>query len=162
MFSRNSLPLSLLCVVFFAVILPGKSLAAKDHFRLELLHANQLENVTRNGISTKRLVGQVKFRRGEAILTCDIAEFDENQAETRLNGHVRVTQGEAVLTGDDGIYDGKSDVLSILGHARYQHRDQLMVAQRLKYDMADKISIAEGRPVLRDSTRTLTDRKSLV
>ncbi len=140
-------------------ISPGKNLTAQDNFRLELLHANQLENVTRNGISTKRLVGNVKFRRGEAILTCDIAEFDEKQDETRLNGHVRVTQGEAVLTGDNGIYDGKLDVLSILGHARYQHRDQLMLAQRLKYDMNHKIAIAEGRPVLRDSTRTLTARK---
>ncbi|MCF7797141.1 MAG: hypothetical protein K9N11_02535 [Lentisphaeria bacterium] len=129
---------------------------AQESNRLELLNARTLENITRNGVTVKRLVGEVKFKRGQAILTCDLAEFDERQNETRLNGNVRVVQGEAVLTSENGVYHRDTEILKLTGNARYRHRDQRVTAQRINYQMNKKIVTAGGQPVMMDSTRTLT------
>lgn len=148
---RKSLLHLLGCVLFVF-----QTVVAQEGNRLELLHAETLENMTRDGVATKRLVGKVKFKRGEAILTCDIAEFDEKQNETRLNGHVRVIQNEAVLTSENGVYQRDTEILQLLGNAHYRHLDQHVVAQRINYQMAQKIVTASGKPVMMDSLRSLT------
>ncbi|PIZ68301.1 MAG: hypothetical protein COY19_04125, partial [Candidatus Marinimicrobia bacterium CG_4_10_14_0_2_um_filter_48_9] len=123
----------LLLFFFCAVSIDCPPLQAQENSRLELLHAETLENLTRNGVATKRLVGKVKFKRGGAILTCDIAEFDAQQNETRLNGHVKVIQDDAVLTSENGVYQRDTEILQLLGDAHYRHLDQHVVAQRINY-----------------------------
>ena len=146
----------LLLFFFCAVSIDCPPLQAQENSRLELLHAETLENLTRNGVATKRLVGKVKFKRGGAILTCDIAEFDAQQNETRLNGHVKVIQDDAVLTSENGVYQRDTEILQLLGDAHYRHLDQHVVAQRINYQMSKKIVTASGKPVMMDSSRSLT------
>jgi len=149
--SRTSpLKLGLLCLLLSFSLAE----AAKGE-KLELIKADKIKSFTRNNLTYRRLVGDVKLRRGDAILTCDMAEFQVEKDEALLSGRVTVVTPTSKLSGKTARYYGKRDYVELLGNARFEDDPYFVTAEKLGYYIEQKKVLATQNPILVDSSSTL-------
>ncbi len=150
-FNRKSLlKISLIC------LLAGFSLThGASGEKLELIKADKIKAFTRNNMSYRRLVGDVKLRRGKTILTCDMAEFQVEKDEAILSGKVTVVTPESKLTANTAHYYGERDYVELLGNARFEDDPYYVTAEKLGYYIDLKEVLATQNPVLVDSSSSL-------
>lgn len=141
-------------ILWAGFLLPVLVLAAPQ--KLELLEAGRMQTLTREGQSVRRLVDNVKLRRGETILSCDLAEFYVDIDEAILSGNVNIITPDSRLSGDHARYLGNEDYLELTGNTEYFHTDYHVRAEALSYRMDLKRLQATGKPFLIDSTSILT------
>jgi len=144
--------LSLLCLLF--VLSNSLALAARGE-KLELIRADEIQSFNRGGITYRRLVGDVKMRRGDALLTCDVAEFQMEKDEALLSGHVTITTPESKLSSNTARYMGSDEYVELLGNARFEDDPFIVTAQKLGYHIDLKKVLATDNPALEDSGSTL-------
>ncbi|MCF7823122.1 MAG: hypothetical protein K9N35_03030 [Candidatus Marinimicrobia bacterium] len=124
--------------------------------KLELLKADKITSVTENGITYRRLVGDVRLKRGNAYLSCDLAEFQVENDEARLTGQVKITTETSILTAQTARYYGEQEYMELLGNARFVDEPFVVTAQKLGYFIDQKKVLATDNPSLIDSGSTLT------
>jgi lipopolysaccharide export system protein LptA len=95
--------------------------------RLELVHADTLFGTVINRQQVQRLVGDVKFRQGDAIMTCDQA-----------------------------IYYMANETVVFMGHVHVVADQKEIFADRMEYDSDTQVQVATGDVTLVDSSNTLT------
>lgn len=132
------------------------SLWAAQGEKLELIRADKIKSFTRNGETYRRLVGDVKLRRGDAILTCELAEFQMEKDEAILSGQVVIITPDSRLHGKTAHYYGDREYVELLGDAQFEDDPYLVTAEKLGYYIDLKKVLATGVPVLIDSGSTLT------
>jgi len=128
--------------------------AAKGE-KLELIQADLIRSFNRGGITYRRLEGSVKMRRGDAILSCDIAEFQTERDEALLMGNVSIVTPHSQLSGDQVRYLGDNEYLELTGNARFEDHPFLVTAEKLGYWIDQKKVLATDHPALVDSGSTL-------
>ena len=134
--------------------LADTGLAAKGE-KLELLQANVINSFTREGVTYRRLLGDVKLRRNDAILSCDMAEFQVEKDEALLQGHVSIVTSESSLSGRTARYFGGRQYVELEGQAGFVDEPYRVQAEKLGYFIDLKKVIATGNPSLLDSGSTL-------
>jgi len=135
-----------MCISFVA--------AAKGE-KLELIQADLIRSFNRGGITYRRLEGDVKMRRGDAILSCDIAEFQTERDEALLKGNVSIVTPHSRLTGNQVRYLGGDEYMELTGNARFEDDPFLVTAEKIGYWMDQKKVLATDQPALVDSGSTL-------
>jgi len=128
--------------------------AAKTE-KLELIRADKIQSFTRGGITYRRLVGDVKMKRGDALLNCDVAEFQMEKDEATLTGHVTIVTPESKLSSNTARYTGYNEYVELLGDARFEDDPFIVTAQKLGYFIDLKKVLATDTPALHDSGSTL-------
>jgi lipopolysaccharide assembly outer membrane protein LptD (OstA) len=123
--------------------------------KLELIRADEIQSFNRGGITYRRLVGDVKMRRGDALLTCDVAEFQMEKDEALLSGHVTITTPESKLSSNTARYAGSKEYVELLGDARFEDNPFIVTAEKLGYYIDLKKVLATDNPALEDSGSTL-------
>ena len=123
--------------------------------KLELIQADLIRSFNRGGITYRRLEGDVKMRRGDAILRCDIAEFQTERDEALLKGNVSIVTPHSRLSGDQVRYLGNDEYMELTGNARFEDEPFLLTAEKLGYWIDQKKVLATDRPALVDSGSTL-------
>ena len=153
-YNRNSrFKLSRVCLILLFSV---TSLWAAKGEKLELIKADKIRSFTRNGNTYRRLVGDVKMRRGDAILTCELAEFQVDQDEALLSGGVTIVTPHSKLSGKTAHYYGTSEYVELLGNARFEDEPYIVTAEKLGYYIELKKVLATNNPVLVDSGSTLS------
>ena len=144
--------LSLLCL--FLVLSNSFALAARGQ-KLELIRADEIQSFNRGGITFRRLVGDVRMKRGDAWLNCDVAEFQMEKDEALLSGHVTITTPNSKLSSNTARYAGSDEYVELLGNARFEDDPFVVTAQKLGYYIDLKMVLATDNPALNDSGSTL-------
>lgn len=150
-------PSSFHLIIFLMLILLGfSSLIAAKKEKLELIKADKIKSFTRDGITYRRLEGDVKLRRADAILSCDMAEFQVEKDEAMLTGQVTITTQTSRLSGKTAHYFGDREYVELLGNARFEDDPFIVTAEKLGYYIDLKKVLATDDPALVDSGSTLT------
>jgi len=123
--------------------------------KLELIRADKIQSFNRGGITYRRLVGDVKMKRGDALLNCDVAEFQMEKDEATLTGHVTIVTPESKLSSNTARYTGYNEYVELLGDARFEDDPFVVTAQKLGYYIDLKKVVATNNPALQDSGSTL-------
>ncbi|NQT61520.1 MAG: hypothetical protein HQ556_01055 [Candidatus Marinimicrobia bacterium] len=144
--------LTLLCILL--ALCNSFVLAARGE-KLELIQADEIQSFTRGGITYRRLVGDVIMRRGDALLDCDVAEFQMEKDEALLSGHVTITTPDSKLSSNTARYAGSDEYVELLGDARFEDDPFVVTAQKLGYYIDLKKVLATDNPALVDSGSTL-------
>ena len=132
------------------------SLQAEKGEKLELIKADKIKSFIRKGNTYRRLVGDVKLRRGDAILTCELAEFQVDKDEALLSGGVIIVNPNSRLSGKTAHYHGASVYVELLGNARFEDDPFTLTAEKLGYFIDLKKVLATNNPILVDSGSTLS------
>lgn len=133
----------------------GSSLFAAKRDKLELIRADEMRSFSQNGITYRRVSGDVMFKRGKATLTCQVAEFQVERDEARLDGQVKISTEDAVLSGQKAFYYGDREYVELIGDAKFVDEPYVVNAGKLGYHIDKKKVIASLEPSLIDSASTL-------
>lgn len=110
------------------------------------------------------LVGNVKFRKGGMVMTCDSAYFYEGSNSFDAFSHVRMKQGDTLFMYCDELnYDGRQEVAVGIAYngrkVRLINRDVRLETELLNYDMAEEVGYYTLGGVLNDKQNRLTSRE---
>ena len=152
---RRSLQFIIFALLGLILLAPPPATAQKRD-KMELLQADRATSFTRNGLTYRRLVGDVKLRRNDAVLSCDMAELQVERDEALLQGNVSIVTETSKLTGRTAVYQGSKEYVEIKGAARFEDLTFYVQAEKLGYFIDQKKVIATGQPSLMDSTSILS------
>ncbi len=138
-------------VLFFTL---GFAEQAAD--RLVLEHADVLEGRKQGSAELRRLKGNVRFRQGNAILTCDEAEQYLDEGRTVLSGGVAFVDSFRALYGDRVTYDERRRVTCIEGSAKLVDSVRTLKALRICYDDVSEKAAADEEVSLTDEKERTT------
>lgn len=126
-----------LAVLF--VVMAFHSFAQKKT-KVELLNANTLEYDESLGKNVRRLIGDVRLKHEDAIMTCDSAYMYAETNSFDAFGNVHIFQGDSVqLFGDSLKYNGNTRKAQLNGNVKLIDKDMTLTSTNLNYDMKSKM-----------------------
>ena len=128
--------------------------AADD--RLRLIHADQLENITKDGSSIQYLTGNVKFQKGNAIFTCKRSYYDEKIGLSTFVDSVEMKRESQTLTVDSLIYDSKMDEMTGYSNVHFTDSEYEFTSDTLHYYMEADSGIGSGNVHLNQNQQFIT------
>ena len=139
-------------ILFFVLCQNGRGAAvdSTQATRLELVHADLLQGQKIGGMQVRQLNGNVKFRQGKAILTCERALQYLDEGRTVLSGNVAFVDTVWALYGDQVIYEDGLCTTLVEGSARLVDSSRTLLAARLRYDDRTETAVADGEVVIID------------
>lgn len=139
-----------------AVILAGATLAASAQSggqqggdRVEILNADRWEFDEQIAPGAQRLIGNVRFKQADVVMTCDSAHLYEDQRVDAF-GNVHLTQGDTLtISGDRLQYAGAQRLARITGNVRLKDPGMELTTEALTYDVgAHRAEYAEGARIV--------------
>jgi lipopolysaccharide export system protein LptA len=122
-----------------------------DDEKLRLVHADVLMGKKDDrGRETREFVGNVKFRQGETILTCNRATEFINAGRYELFGNVAYVDTAKSLFGDKFNYYEATKIAYVDGNVRLLDSTKTMTADKLVYNDEKNIADATGNVFLSD------------
>lgn len=113
----------------------GKESAAKQ---IQIKHAGVLRYD--QGISAKRLIGNVICEHEGAVMNCDSAYlYDSNKLEAF--GHISIIKGDSIFVyGDKLFYDGATKLATLENNVRCIEKDMTLTTNLLTFDITNSIA----------------------
>lgn len=117
--------------------------------------------INADGVSYKKLTGDVKFTQKGTIIYCDSAFFYDVKNSMEAFGHVRIEDYEdsTTITSDKLIYDGNGRTAQLRGDVVYVDDTIQLFTDNLDYDMVNKSANYFGGGRIIDGTSTMTSKK---
>jgi lipopolysaccharide export system protein LptA len=114
---------------------------AQGDTKLEIIHADDLIYDTSNGITAKRLIGNVAFKQDETFMYCDSAYFYSETNSFQAFNHVRIVEGDSLnLTGDHLDYDGNKKFAKFTGNIVMVDKNMVLTTKNLDYDRNNQLA----------------------
>ena len=147
--------------MFKSLILSGFLLASIIHAlpeeRLRLIHADVLENITdADGKSVQYLSGNVKFQKGDAIITSNRSIYHNRDQIGWFVDSVKLDNNEQVLTTDSLIFDSKNNKMTGIGQIHFTDGEYELISDTLHYLMEADSGIASGNVYFTQKRQTIT------
>ena len=116
-------------------------LFAQKARRIEVLNSNSIEFDAKIGKDVKRLLGDVQFKHGNALMYCDSAYLNSETNVLRAFSNVHIIQNDSIdLYGDFLNYDGNSKVAKVRKNVRLLHGNSILTTDSLDYDRKTNIA----------------------
>lgn len=109
------------------------SLSGKD--RVEILNADQWVFNKDVATGAQRLIGHVRFKQADAVMSCDSAWLYDDQRVSAF-GNVDLRQGDTLhITGDRLLYSGAEHTARMAGNVHLSDPDMELTTEALTYDI---------------------------
>lgn len=151
----------ILIVLLFAFSLnsqdPPENIRNKK--KVELIYADE-DIVLRDEISKTdihHIIGNVKFRMDESILTCDSAHWFPDKIQISAFSRAHLEQGDTLnLSGDFMFYDGKTDIAVARGNVELIDKETHLYTDAINYDVTNQIARYDSKGRIINADNTLT------
>ena len=122
-----------------AIIFLGNNVFSQTK-KVELLHANTLEDGENVGKDVKRLIGNVSFKHENALVYCDSAYLYPNNAIDAFS-NVHIQQGDSMnIYGKFLKYNGNTRMAEIHDNVRLIQKQTTLLTDLLYYDMGTRMA----------------------
>ncbi|MEQ8910649.1 MAG: OstA-like protein [Vicingaceae bacterium] len=110
--------------------------------KIELIDAEKLIGMVKDGEKAQKLVGKVRFRHKKAIMHCDSAYLYRDRNSMDAFGHIHINQGDTMnLYGDQLYYDGNEELATVTGDTvTLENKDFTLITDRIFYDRKNNIA----------------------
>lgn len=144
-------------VVLCALVAMTRSplLLAQPANVLTVIHADSLVGRMVENTEFRELVGNVKLRQDDVVITCDKAVQNLTHNSAQLIGNVVVTQDTLTLKAMSGDYDGNTKTASSDRPLMLNDRHVTLKAKRGRYDTRAKIAWFSSDVSVEDSLVTI-------
>jgi len=123
--------------------------------RLRLKQANLLENITIDGVSMQYLKGNVIFTKGDIIMKCDWARFNQRTEQGFLFGNVSMVEDEQNMTSDSMFVDSPNNIMIAYSNTHVWDSTYSLVADTLFYFSELDSGSATGHAILIQEKQTI-------
>ena len=135
-------------------------ITAQSGERLRLIHADILENVTDSeGKSVQHLRGNVKFQKGESVISCEKGYYQSREGIGSFTGNVQMVKNEQILTADSIRTNSNDDIVTAYGSVHLQDSEYGLKSRLLTYFSEADSGIAEGNVEFIQKGQTITAGK---
>lgn len=129
----------------------------KKKTKIEILSADTWEFDSRVAGNADRLIGNVRFKHENAIMSCDSAYLFKAINSIRAWGDIYINESDSVhINGDSLHYDGNSRIAELFGNVKLRDPGMSVTAPYLKYDMTSKRASYSGGGILVNSKNNNT------
>ena len=149
-------------LLFGLTALPCQSQSATEEAKepkqekIRLVHAEQLTQDVINGITVRRLTGNVRFVQGQATLTCDRAVEYVDEERVVLFGRVKIVDEGKQLTADRINYYESTRKAIAEGRVTFVDSTKTLRSNFLNYDREKEKAFASGNVTLDDNRENTT------
>lgn len=136
-----------LLIVFNSILLQAQS-------RVELLGADELTGIEKDGVSLLRLVGNVSFQQDRVIMRCDSAYQNKSENTFEAFGRVYINENDSLqLNGKYLKYYGNDKKAFVRDDVYMTDGQMTLTTQQLDYDLNTRIAYytAGGHVVNQDN-----------
>jgi len=103
--------------------------------RIRIDNADLISNNEDLAPGVQKLIGNVRFRHGNTLMTCDKAEYNRSQNTFFATGNVFVNEGDTLtLRSDQMLYTGDDQLIKAFGHVVLTHKTTTLRTDTLDYD----------------------------
>jgi len=142
-------------IIFTVLFLLAGVVSTAPKGKLRLIGADKLEQFTRNGVSIKKLTGNVHFKKGEVDLKCDLAYWFEKEEKADFYHNVTVTKRSQILQADTLTYYSDNEVIVANGRTSFKEEELKINSKSMTYLVKDDIAEANGNVFLEDRDRDI-------
>ncbi len=132
---------------FIAFILISSVAKAQE---VEIKHTDVFRSVVENGEIVNKFIGNVKLKRGDAIVTCDSAfQYLDRENSLMLGGDVKLVQADTLFLDCDHVYfDGRNDFMTASGNVKLWDPSIRIESDRLYYSRNRKVAYYDDGGVI--------------
>jgi len=123
-----------------------------------LVHADKLQGQKAGEENIRQFIGNVKFKQGKALLTCDRATQYELAGRFILTGNVAFVDTAKSLFGDKITYYDATRISYIEGNTRLVDSSKTLTSDRLRYLEKEERAFADGHVRLADNKENISLR----
>ncbi|WP_346318237.1 OstA-like protein [Chitinophaga sp. YIM B06452] len=130
--------------------------------KIQLIQAKSVVNLQTDTLNERRFVGDVIFKQGTSLLSCDSASFNANTNIIEAWGHVHINQDDSVHTySDQLLYRGNQRLATLTGNAKLTDTKIVLTSPTLNYDLNTKIGTYDQGGRLVNGESVLTSREGV-
>lgn len=138
------------------VLLLGLYANAQNSKRIEILNANSIEFDEKIGKDVKRLLGNVQFKHGNALMFCDSAYLNSKTNILQAYSNVHIIQNDSIdLYGDYLNYNGNTKMAKVRQNVRLIHDNSTLTTDSLDFDRVTNIAHYYSWGYLKDGENDL-------
>jgi len=146
----------LLCLSFYW---QGQYSHAQVPERIELIQADSAHYDEQKGKYIRMLMGNVKLKHGNAIMSCDRANLDDLENTFEAFGNVHIFQADTInIRGDHLFYTGDTKVARIDGNVVMVDEDMRLTTNAITYNMETRNGYYTSGGVLTSGRDRLTSQ----
>lgn len=133
--------------------------AQDDGQRVELVKCDALDGGIFNNQNIIKLLGNVVFRQGDALMYCDSAYQYKSINKLEAFSNIRIEQGDTLrLFGDKLIYEGEKKKAVITGKVKLINQSTILETNLLDYFMGSRIASYYTGGVITDKGTKLVSK----
>ena len=156
---RLAAPLLLLVLCSLSIAPYETNSVVQNRRKVELLYADEntiiKDEVT--GSDIHHIVGNVKFRMDDNILTCDSAHYLPDKMQITAFSKAHIIQGDTLdLFGDYMFYDGRNDIAEAKYNVVLIDKETRLYTDAIKYDIKNQVAYYNDRGKIINNEKTLT------
>ena len=157
LFSKRLAVSILLLVLYYLSI--ASSETQQNRRKVELLYAD-VNTIIKDDITDSdihHIVGNVRFRMDDNILTCDSAHYSPGEMQIKAFSRAHLIQGDTLdIFGDYMFYDGISEIAEAKGNVVLIDKDTRLYTDEIRYDVKNQIAYYNDRGRIENNENTLT------
>jgi lipopolysaccharide export system protein LptA len=130
---------------------------AKGVKRIEILNADVWEVNEKIEKDLQRLLGNVRLKHNEVIMTCDSAYYYKKKDQVKAFSKVHIEQGDTLdLYGDYLFYDGASENATVTGSVELIDKETHLYTEAIEYNLKNRIARYNNNGRITNADNTLT------
>ncbi len=147
-------------LVLLFLISPISSLHAQKVRQIEILQADLIEYDDKLGSGAQRLLGNVKLRHEDGLMTCDSAYFYSETHSLDAFSNVKMEQGDTLfLYGDNLHYEGETRIAKVRRNVKLIDNETVLLTEYLDYNRETDIAYYLNGGIITQDENTLTSQQ---
>ncbi|MFN3403693.1 MAG: OstA-like protein [Cytophagaceae bacterium] len=149
-------------ILLLLILLTGNLAIAQKGEKIELVQANELEGVLKDGQNVRKLIGNVIFKQEGTMLYCDSAFQYASSNSIEAFGRVRMNQADTVnLTSSYMKYNGDTKKGLAKGNVVLSDKTMTLTTDQMEYDLNSKQAFYNNGGTIKDGKSTLTSIRGI-
>ncbi|MFT7587914.1 MAG: lipopolysaccharide export system protein LptA [Limisphaerales bacterium] len=115
--------------------------AGGEVHKIEILEADYLEGIRKNGTDIKILVGNVILKQNNTLMFCDSAVLHSSDNNVRAYGDIFINQGDTIKAwGDSLSYFGDDEIARLMSNVVLTDNSMELRTEDLDYNLKSRIA----------------------
>ncbi len=141
------------------LLLPEITFSQTVH-RIDILNADIIQSAPALGKGAQRLIGHVKFKHENAIMSCDSAYFYSSSYTLDAFSNVSIEQGDTLfLYGDNLHYEGDTRIAKIRNNVKLVDNETVLLTDHLDYNRETEIAYYLNGGVITEGENELSSKQ---
>ena len=150
----------LLYLALLFLITPFNALRGQKVRQIEIIHADLSDYDVSLGSGAQRLLGNVRMKHEDGIMTCDSAYFYSKTHSIDAFSNVKLEQGDTLeLYGDRLHYEGETRIAQVRKNVKLIDNETVLKTQYLDYNRETDIAYYLHGGIITQEDNTLTSEQ---